>query len=403
MGERCEAAGVVAAGAARAGMERARLRGVNPLLRGRAQQGASAADVTVAHQKVGVEVTSPDGEALAAAVPEPDWVPEQQSEDVSVEEGAAERVGLGEGGASVRDRGCFAAGGESVAGDAERGGRDEVIEHQLTSLLEFVQRRLAGDYLVDEFGFDEDFCDTVSLGALRVLYRHWFRVEVRGIEHVPADGGALVVANHSGTLALDALMTAVAVHDEHPGGRFLRTLGADLVFRTPVLGMLARKVGATLASHEDAERLLRAGHLVGVWPEGFKGIGKPFSERYKLQRFGRGGFVSAALRTGVPIVPCAIVGAEEIYPIVGKSEVLARLFGVPYWPITPTWPWLGPLGLVPLPSKWIIEFCPPIWPEEHEPGAEDDPMVVFDVADRVRETIQESLYSLLVTRRGVFS
>ena len=127
-------------------------------------------------------------------------------------------------------------------------------------------------------------------------------------------------------------MTTVAVHDEHPEHRFLRMLGADLVFQTAARRPLARRTGATLATNADAERLLREGHLVGVWPEGFKGIGKPFSERYKLQRFGRGGFVSAALRTGTPIVPCSIVGAEEIYPIVGDVPALARLLGLPYVP-----------------------------------------------------------------------
>src|SRR4029079_8424088 len=132
-------------------------------------------------------------------------------------------------------------------------------------------------------------------------------------------------ANHSGTLPLDALMLSVAVHDEHPAHRYLRLLGADLVFRIPVLSEVARKSGSTLACNPDAERLLRAGELVGVFPEGFKGVGKPFAERYKLQRFGRGGFVSAALRTGTPIVPASIVGAEESYPLLGNIRPLARL------------------------------------------------------------------------------
>ena len=150
---------------------------------------------------------------------------------------------------------------------------------------------------------------------------------MRGAENIPADGGALVVSNHSGTVPVDGLMTAVSIHDHT--GRFLRPLGADLVFRLPVVGDLARKGGATLACNEDAERMLRGGELVGVWPEGFKGIGKPFSERYKLQRFGRGGFVSAAIRTGVPIIPTSVVGAEEIYPLVGNIPSLARLLGRP--------------------------------------------------------------------------
>jgi 1-acyl-sn-glycerol-3-phosphate acyltransferase len=149
--------------------------------------------------------------------------------------------------------------------------------------------------------------------------------------------------------------------------------------------------------------MLRRGDLVGVWPEGFKGIGKPFSERYKLQRFGRGGFVSAAMRTGVPIVPCSVVGAEEIYPLVGNVPWLARLLGVPYVPITPLFPWLGLLGMIPLPSKWHIEFGEPVRTDAYGEGAADDPMLVFNVTDQVRETIQQTLFSLLVQRRGVFS
>jgi 1-acyl-sn-glycerol-3-phosphate acyltransferase len=165
---------------------------------------------------------------------------------------------------------------------------------------------------------------------------------------------------------------------------------------------LARKGGATLACNEDAERMLRGGELVGVWPEGFKGIGKPYSDRYKLQRFGRGGFVSAALRTGVPIVPLAVVGAEEIYPLVGNIPGLARILGVPYIPITPFFPLLGPLGLVPLPSKWLMEFGEPIRTDDYDEVAFDDPMLVFNVTDQVRETIQQTLYSLLMKRQSVF-
>jgi 1-acyl-sn-glycerol-3-phosphate acyltransferase len=276
------------------------------------------------------------------------------------------------------------------------------VERQVAAALAFVRRRLSGDYAVDDFGFDEDFTENAYLPLLRPLYKSWFRVEVRGIENIPGAGGALIVANHSGTVALDSLMTQVAVHDEHPAHRFLRMLGADLVFKTPIVGSVARKSGCTLAANPDAERLLASGELVGVWPEGFKGVGKPFSERYKLQRFGRGGFVAAALRTSVPIVPCSIVGAEEIYPVVGNLKTVARLIGVPYIPVTPTFPLLGPLGLVPLPSKWIIEFGAPVETAVLGRQAADDPMVVFDLTDRVRETIQQTLYSLLLQRRSVF-
>jgi 1-acyl-sn-glycerol-3-phosphate acyltransferase len=273
-------------------------------------------------------------------------------------------------------------------------------EGQLAALLAFWRRRLEGKYPVDEYGFDAEFTERFVLTVLRPIAEKWFRIEVRGIENVPEEGGALVVSNHSGTLPVDAAMTMSTVHERT--GRFLRPLGADLVFRLPVVSELARKTGATLACNEDAERMLRGGELVGVWPEGFKGIGKPFSERYRLQRFGRGGFVSAALRTGVPIVPLSVVGAEEIYPLVGNVPVLARLLGVPYLPVTPFFPWFGPLGLVPLPSKWLMEFGEPIRTDELEAGAADDPMLVFDVTDQVRETIQQTLFTLLRDRESVF-
>lgn len=237
------------------------------------------------------------------------------------------------------------------------------------------------------------------MSLARVLYYHWFRVEVRGLEHTPR-GGALVVANHSGTLPLDALMTQVALLDH--GNRHLRMLGADLVYTLPVLGHLARKSGHTLACPADAQRLLGQGELVGVWPEGFKGVGKLFSERYRLQRFGRGGFVAAALRAGVPIVPCSIVGAEETYPMLADFRVIARLLDIPYFPITPTFPLLGPLGLVPLPTKWIIEFGEPFATAHLGAAVADDPVGVLDLTECVRERIQWSLHELLSRRGSVF-
>ncbi|TDD63097.1 acyltransferase family protein [Kribbella antibiotica] len=273
-------------------------------------------------------------------------------------------------------------------------------ERRIAEWFAFLRRRLTGEYEVDEFGFDSDLTDQILLPLLRPLAEKWFRVEVRGVENIPETGSALIVANHSGTMPLDGLITQLIVADHT--NRPLRTLAADLVFRTPFVGEWSRKGGATLANNDDAERLLRQGNLVGVWPEGFKGLGKPFSERYKLQRFGRGGFVSAAMRTGVPIVPCSIVGAEEIYPLVGNLSSLARLMGVPYVPVTPFFPLLGPLGLIPLPSKWLIEFGEPIRTDEFPDGAADDPMLVFNVTDQVRETIQQTLYTLLVQRRSVF-
>lgn len=274
-------------------------------------------------------------------------------------------------------------------------------DRKVASGLAFLRGRLAGDYEVDEFGFDPQLTESVFHPLLRLLYRDWFRTEVTGLEHVPDVGAGLVVSNHSGTVALDALILSAVLHDQHPRHRFLRLLGADLVFRMPVVSAVARKGGGTVACNPDAERLLDSGELVSVFPEGFKGVGKLYAERYKLQRFGRGGFVSAALRTGTPIVPVAIVGGEETYPMLADVKPLARLLKLPYFPVTPTFPWLGPLGMVPLPSKWMIEFCPPI-ATEHLTDSADDPLVVFNLADQVRETIQQTLYRQLERRPDPF-
>ncbi|MFD0969758.1 lysophospholipid acyltransferase family protein [Plantactinospora endophytica] len=277
----------------------------------------------------------------------------------------------------------------------------DVWDRRVAAGLAFLRRRLSGQYEVDEFGFDPELTDQVFHPVLRRLYRDWFRTEVFGIENLPVDGAGLVVGNHSGTVAMDALVLSAVLHDRHPAHRYLRLLGADLVFRMPVVSELVRKTGGTVACNPDAERLLARGELVGVFPEGFKGVGKLYADRYKLQRFGRGGFVSAALRTGTPIIPVAIVGAEETYPMLADIKPLARLLKLPYFPVTPTFPWLGPLGAVPLPSKWLIEFCPPI-PTDHLVDSADDPLVVFNLADQVRETIQQTLHQLLEKRPDPF-
>lgn len=271
----------------------------------------------------------------------------------------------------------------------------------LDDAVAFARARMTGDYAVDEFGFDADFTRQILLPLLRPLVQSWFRVDVRGAENLPMQGPALLVSNHAGALPIDALVLIAVVYDEI--GRHVRTLGADLVFSTPFTAWLARKIGTTLACQEDAERLLAGDHLVAVFPEGFKGLGKPYADRYKLQRFGRGGFVSAAVRAQVPIVPISIIGSEEIYPVIAGAPPVARALGVPYFPITPLFPWLGPLGTIPLPSKWIIQFGEAIATDELPPGAADDPMIIFNVTDQVRETIQQTLYTLLMQRRSKFS
>ena len=276
------------------------------------------------------------------------------------------------------------------------------LAQRIASISEFIRKRMTGDYVVDEFGFDPHLNNAVFLPILRVLFNSWFRVEVSGIENLPAEGAALIVANHAGVLPFDGLMTSVAVHDKHPTHRDLRLLAADMVFDMPVMGQAARKAGHTMACTADAHRLLAAGELTAVFPEGYKGLGKKFRDRYKLQRFGRGGFVSAALRAKAPIIPCSIVGSEEIYPMIADVKLLARLLGLPYFPVTPLFPLAGPAGLVPLPSKWHIQFGEPIPTDEYDESAAEDPMVTFELTDHVRETIQQTLYQLLANRRNAF-
>lgn len=269
-------------------------------------------------------------------------------------------------------------------------------------LEEFLRRRLSGDYSVDDFGYDEQLSREVLLPLVKPLYDKYFRVKAFGVDRVPEEGAALLVSNHSGSIPLDAVMMQYAVATEHPAKRLVRNVGADLVWRLPLIGPLARKSGNVVACDEDALELVRRGELVGVFPEGYKGTGKGWRERYKLQRFGRGGFVELALKTGTPIVPVAVVGAEEAFPMIANAKMIAKAFGFPYFPITPTFPWLGPAGLLPLPSRWAIEFGEPIPMDDYPEDAAEDPMLVFDLTDRIRDTIQQMLYKSLAKRGPAF-
>jgi 1-acyl-sn-glycerol-3-phosphate acyltransferase len=262
-------------------------------------------------------------------------------------------------------------------------------------------RRLAGNYREDEWGFDEEFTESV-FPLLETLYDRWWRVEAEGVRNVPAHGRALLVANHAGILPWDATMMGVAMLREHPLPRYPRFLVLNWAFDLPYVGQTIRKVGGVPASPYNAMRLLEQEELVAVFPEGVKGTSKDFRDRYRLQRFGRGGFVELALRTGAPIVPVAVVGSEEIYPKLGESKAIARLTGAPFFPLTPTFPWLGPLGAVPLPSKWRIEFCEPIDVSGYGPDSASDRALVFELSERIRETIQHRVYAQLVKRGSAF-
>lgn len=297
---------------------------------------------------------------------------------------------------------CRVHGGEEVVDSSAVDMPDASNGGIVAQLQDFLQRRLSGSYPIDDFGYDEQLAREALLPLVRPLYERYFRVRSIGLERIPDTGPALLVANHSGTVALDAVMAQCAVAFEHPAKRAVRNVGADLVFRLPFVGPLARKTGTVLACDEDAHELIRRGELVGVFPEGYKGVGKGWRERYRLQRFGRGGFIEVALRSRCPIIPVAIVGAEEAYPMLANARLLAKAFGFPYFPITPTFPWLGPLGLLPLPSRWVIEFGEPIHLDDYPEEVAEDKMLVFDLADEIRDRIQQMLYKNLRFRGGAF-
>lgn len=275
------------------------------------------------------------------------------------------------------------------------------LPRELRDALLWLLGRLAGDYREDEWGFDEEFADAL-LPFLDFLYDHWWRVETVGARRVPGHGRAMLVSNHAGILPWDATMIAVGLLREHPLPRYPRFLVLDWAFTLPYVSVAIRKLGGVVATPYNALRLLEQEQLLAVFPEGVRGAGKPFRERYRLQRFGRGGFVEIALRAGAPIVPVAVVGSEEIYPKLGEAPALARLFGAPYFPLTPTFPWLGLLGTVPLPSRWRIEFCEPIETAHLGPEAAEDRSFVFELSEQIRDTIQSRLYDNLIARGSAF-
>lgn len=254
---------------------------------------------------------------------------------------------------------------------------------------------------VDDFGFDPVYEQRV-MPVFNFLYERYFRVECHGVENIPAEGRCLVVGNHSGTIPFDGAMLKVAVKREHPKSRDVRWLAEDFIFHFPFLGSFSNRVGAVRACQENAERLLRQEALVAVFPEGIKGIGKLFKDRYKLQRFGRGGFIKLCLRTNTPVVPVAVVGAEETHPMLMRIQSLADVLGLPYVPVTPTFPWLGPLGLLPAPTKWKIVFGEPQSFEGYGPEAADDEILVGELAERVRGTIQGMLDRTVGERQSVW-
>jgi 1-acyl-sn-glycerol-3-phosphate acyltransferase len=298
---------------------------------------------------------------------------------------------------SVRDR---LLPSRSYDGDERREERNRLPLEFLWQRWRKLAMRDRSD-VVDEFGRDPNVAARVD-PLLEFLYKTYFRVETRGLGHIPDEGRALIVANHSGTLPYDGAMIMHAVKQEHRARRAVRPLVEDFVFHFPYLGTLMNRIGGVRACPENAERLLVQDQLVAVFPEGIKGIGKLYRERYQLQRFGRGGFVKLALKCDAPIIPTAVVGAEEIHPMVGKVTWLAKSFGIPYVPVTPTFPFLGPIGLVPLPTKWFIAFGEPLYfNAEYGADGANDRILVNKLAEQVRVRIQEMIDGLLKTRKSI--
>jgi 1-acyl-sn-glycerol-3-phosphate acyltransferase len=254
---------------------------------------------------------------------------------------------------------------------------------------------------LNEFGFDPWGLhpETVRKGILPVLllYRYWFRVQTSGIERVPP-GGVLLVANHAGQLPFDAAMVAAAMLLEAEPPRILRGMAEYWVSQLPFVSELASRSGAVAGTPATCREMLEAGEAVLVFPEGVRGMNKLFKDRYRLQRFGTG-FVRLALESRVPIVPIAVVGSEEQQPGLANWRGLGRALGMPAFPVTPTFPWLGPLGLLPLPVKYRIYFGEPL---HFEGSASDEDAVIDEKVERVREAIEALFARGLAERPGVF-
>lgn len=276
-----------------------------------------------------------------------------------------------------------------------------MVNYSLENQADMLKRRLSGEYETDEWGMDMEVVEAVE-PFLNFMYKTYWRVETTGIENIPEEGRALLVVNHSGQLPWDGAMVGAAVYNEHPDQRIVRTLYASWFPTLPFLSSIFTKLGQALATVENGTRLLEQDELVAVFPEGYKGVGKLFKDRYRLARFGRGGFVRMALNTQAPMIPVSVVGAEETYISLAKLPSVAKMIGFPYFPISPTFPWLGLLGFVPLPTKWYIDFGEPIEMDAYEPDSASNLVLVSQLADQVRNLIQQMIYARLKVRKSIF-
>jgi len=264
--------------------------------------------------------------------------------------------------------------------------------------------RRRGQPQADPFGYDPQFQARVRPIA-EFFYRRYWRVQTDGLEHIPATGPALLVGNHSGGIPLDAAMIGAAVDLEHPKHRLVRFLYDRFVAAMPFMGDFYNRMGSVIASFDNGHTLLSQGHLVGVFPEGVAGVAKGIGQRYRLQPF-HTGFVRLSLQLQVPIIPTAVVGAEETYPVIGKFERLGplkELLNVPYVPVTPLFPLFGVLGVVPLPTRWHIRFGAPLKPYEGRRASRLPPRRSLErMAEHTRVQIQTMLHTLLANRESLF-
>jgi 1-acyl-sn-glycerol-3-phosphate acyltransferase len=273
---------------------------------------------------------------------------------------------------------------------------------ELRDLRELVPAAEPGRQL-DDWGRSERVLERLE-PVLDFYYRNWFRVETEGIENVPSEGGALLVSNHAGALPPDGPMIMQAIRHEHPHPRPLHMLAEHWFRGYPGVGMLTTKIGLVAGHPANAQRLLHdEGQLVLVFPEGAKGSRKVYWQRYRLRRFGRGGFVRTAMRAGVPIVPIAVLGAEEAMPIFAHVPALQRLTGLIYFPINHAFPQFGlAAALMYLPAKFKIRFLEPVDLSAYGPEDAEDLALGQEIGERIRTDIQLELDELRSSRRSVW-
>ena len=248
----------------------------------------------------------------------------------------------------------------------------------------------------DPWGYNPDVVKRALLPAAW-LYRYWFRCKVRGIENVP-EGRVLIIGNHAGQIALDGMMISTALILEAEPPRLARAMGEYWLGTLPFMSVLLERIGSSVGTPQTCVDMLKRDECVMAFPEGVRGMNKLYADAYQLQEFGLG-FMRLALETDTPIVPVAVVGSEEQAPAIANLESFGRIFGMPAFPITITWPWLGPLGMIPLPVRYHIELGAPMR-FRGDPNDEDE--IIEEKVEEVKSTIQSMLRKGLAERRSIF-